>query len=74
MGILTISVGDAASPTRYVSGDTNAQNGGTTTTLETGGLFYRNTAETEILLTVTTAATVAVAGTIDVYLTGYVGS
>ena len=74
MGVLTISVGDASSSTRYVSGDTTAQNGGTTTTLNSAGRFYRNTAETEILLTVTTAAAVPVAGTIDVYLQGYVGS
>ena len=74
MGSLAISVGDAASPTRYLDSDTTAQDGGTQTTIASTGRFHRNTAETEILLTVTAAAGTPVAGTYDVYLQGYVGS
>ena len=68
---LTISVGDAASANRYLSAQTG-QAAGTTQTLASTGLLFANTADTEILLTMTAAATTAVAGTVDLYLDGFV--
>ena len=73
MKTLSLSVGDAASPTRYLNADLTPGTGGTVTALA-GGMFFRNTAETEILLTVTAAADTPVAGTADIYIQGYVGS
>lgn len=68
---LTLSVGDAASGTRYLSASTIGQAGTSTQTLASTGLLFENTADTEIVITATAAAATAVAGTIDLYLSGF---
>jgi hypothetical protein len=69
---MTLSVGDAASGTRYLSGAALGQSAGqTVTALASTGLLFKNTVDTEILITVTLGPTVAAAGTLDLRLTGY---
>lgn len=68
---LTLSVGDAASGTRYLSASTIGQAGTSTQTLASTGLLFENTADTEIIITATAGAATAVAGTIDLYLSGF---
>jgi hypothetical protein len=69
---LSISLGDAALPTRYLNGDVTGRTGGTTVAVASTGLLYKNPAETEILITIGVAAGTPVAGTMDVYLSGFV--
>jgi len=68
---MTISVGDAALGTRYLSASVIGQAGTTTQTLATTGLLFLNTVDTEILITFTLGATVPAAGTIALYLVGF---
>lgn len=68
---LTLSVGDAASGTRYLSGSTIGQAGTSTQTLASTGLLFEHTADTEIVITATAGAATAAAGTLDLYLTGF---
>lgn len=68
---LTLSVGDAASGTRYLSASTIGQAGGSTQTLASTGLLFENTADTEVLVTATAGAATAAAGTLDLYLSGF---
>lgn len=68
---LTLSVGDAASGTRYLSAATIGQGGTTGQTLASTGLLFENTADTEILVTVTLQPAAAAAGTLGLYLDGY---
>lgn len=66
---MLISVGDAASGVRYLSSSTMGQAATTTTTLATTGVLFKNTVETEILITITAQGTAA--GTIALYLGGF---
>lgn len=68
---LLISVGDAASGVRYLSSSTAGQAGGTVTTLAAAGLYFKNTADTEILITCTLQGAASVAGTLQLYLIGF---
>lgn len=68
---LTLSVGDAASGTRYLSAATIGQGGTSTQTLASTGLMFENTADTEILVTVTLQPATAAAGTLVLELDGY---
>lgn len=68
---LTLSVGDAALGTRYLNASTMGQAATTVTTLATTGLLFLNTAETEILITCTLQGAASVAGTLDLYLIGF---
>jgi hypothetical protein len=68
---MVFSIGDAASATRYLSGSTLGQAGGSTTTLAATGLLFKNVNDTEILITIGTQAGTAVAGTISTYLEGF---
>jgi hypothetical protein len=68
---LTLSVGDAASGTRYLNASTMGQAGTTTTTLAATGLLFLNTVETEILVTCTLQGASSVAGTLALYLLGF---
>lgn len=70
---LALSVGDSGSATRHLSSSTIGQGGTSTQTLASTGLLYQYTAESEILITASTAAATAAAGTIDLYLTGFMG-
>lgn len=68
---LTLSVGDSGSGTRYLSASTIGQAGTSTTTLASTGLLYKNTVDTEILITVTLQPATAAAGTVSLYLQGF---
>lgn len=68
---LTLSVGDAASGTRYLSASNIGQAGTSTQTLASTGLLFENTADTEIVITATAGAATAAAGTLDLYLLGF---
>jgi hypothetical protein len=68
---LTLSVGDAASGTRYLSASTIGQGGTSTQTLASTGLLFENTVDTEIVITATAGAATAAAGTLDIYLIGF---
>lgn len=73
---LTVSVGDAANNTRYLSANTGARTAGsivTAFTTPTGGtnLLFNYTADTDILVTFTAGSATAAAGTIDLYLGGF---
>lgn len=70
---LALSVGDSGSATRHLSSSTIGQAGTSTQTLASTGLLYQYTADTEILITASTAAATAAAGTIDLYLIGFMG-
>lgn len=71
---LAISVGDSGSSTRFLSSSTIGQAGTTTQTLASTGLLYAYTADTKILVTMTTGSATAVAGTLDLYLDGFVAA
>lgn len=68
---MAISVGDAGSGVRYLSSSNIGQAGTSTTTVASTGLLFKNTADTEILVTITTQSATAVAGTLDLRLGGY---
>jgi hypothetical protein len=70
---LLLSVGDAASGVRYLSSSTMGQAATTVTTLATTGLLFLNTVDTEILITCTLQGSASVAGTVALYLTGFMG-
>lgn len=67
---MTISVGDAASGTRYLNASTMGQTATTVTTLASTGLLFLNTVDTEILVTITAQGTTS--GTIALYLQGFI--
>lgn len=69
---LAISVGDAASSVRHLSSSTIGQAGTTTQTLAATGLLFAYTVDTKILVTMTTGSATAVAGTLDLFLVGFV--
>jgi hypothetical protein len=66
MAAINFSVGDSGAASRYL---TTGVTGATNITLATAGLLYKNTAETEVLITVTAGS---VAGTIGLYITGFI--
>lgn len=68
---LLLSVGDAASGVRYLSSSTMGQAGTTTTTLAATGLLFKNSVDTEILITCTLQGSSSVAGTLALYLVGF---
>jgi len=67
----TITVGDAASGTRYITTPLSIQAASTSTTLAATGLLFLNTVDTEILITIAAASTTPVAGTVTLYLIGF---
>lgn len=74
---LTLSVGDAASGTRFLNASTVGQAGGIVTAFTTpaGGtnLLFAYSVDTEILVTCTLQGASSVAGTLDLYLEGFIG-
>lgn len=70
---LALSVGDSGSATRYLSSSTIGQAGTSTQTLASTGLLYQYAVDTEILITASTAAATPAAGTVDLYLIGFMG-
>lgn len=72
---LAISVGDAASATRYLSSSVIGQAGtlvSAFTTPATTNVLFAHTVDTKILVTMTTGSATAAGGTLDLYLTGFV--
>jgi hypothetical protein len=69
---LTLSVGDAANGTRFLNASTIGQAGSTTSTLATTGVLFAYTTDTKILVTCTLQGASSVAGTLDLYLQGFV--
>lgn len=65
------TIGDAGDTDRLATVATTMQAGGTLTTLASTGLYYKFPADTEVYLTMTTAAGTPVAGTITYQLEGY---
>lgn len=68
---LLLSVGDAASGVRYLSSSTMGQAATTVTALAATGLLFLNTVDTEILITCTLQGSASVAGTLALYLVGF---
>jgi hypothetical protein len=76
---VTLSIGDGTSGVRFLNASTIAQAGGTVSgnIATTGatispGMFYKFPADTDILATFTAGAATAAAGTINVYLEGFI--
>ena len=67
---MLLGIGDAGSSTRYIA-SLNTQAAVTSTTLAATGLLFLNTVDTEILITINTQAGTAVAGTVSLYLSGF---
>jgi hypothetical protein len=67
---MLITVGDAANAARYVA-SVSAQAAITSWTLAAAGLLFKNTVDTEVLITIATQAATAVAGTATILLQGY---
>lgn len=68
---MLITIGDAGSANRYVT-SLNTQAAVSSLTLAAAGLLYLNTVETEVLITIATQAGTAVAGTVTLYLQGFI--
>jgi hypothetical protein len=60
------------SGTRFLNASTIGQAGATTSTLATTGVLFAYTADTKILVTCTLQGSSSVAGTLDLYLQGFV--
>jgi hypothetical protein len=69
---LTISVGDASSAARFLSASTIGQAGTATSTVATTGFLFQTTAETTVIVSFPAASATAVAGTLDLYITGFI--
>jgi len=69
---MLVTIGDSASAARYLASSNVGQSTTASTTLAAAGLLYKNTAETEVLITIATQAGTAVAGTMTIYLTGFI--
>lgn len=65
-------LGDATVADRLITANTAGQNGGSVTTLAGTGFLYRFPAETEIVLTSSTAAATGAAGTLSLALHGFI--
>ena len=67
----TYSLGDAGSSNRYLTA-TSGATAAALAAMAATGMFFRTTADTEILLAVTAAATAAqAAGVLELYFTGF---
>lgn len=68
---MLVTVGDSGSAARFVA-SLNTQAAVTSLTLAAAGLLYTFLVDTEILITIATQAGTPVAGTMTVYLQGFV--
>lgn len=68
---LALSLGDSGSGVRLLSSSTIGQAGTTTSTLASTGAGYKFTVDTEIVMTATTGAATAAAGTLTALLWGF---
>jgi hypothetical protein len=70
---LTFSIGDAASPGRFLSGSSTGQSAeAEADTMVAGCLGFKFPADTDILLTVGTGAATPAAGTLILFLKGFI--
>lgn len=65
------SVGITGTPALIFAIATTGQAGGTNSTLAAAGLYYKFAADTEVIMTTTTASATAAAGTVTFQLEGY---
>ena len=68
---MLITIGDSGNAARYVA-SVSTQAAVASWTLAAAGLLYLNTVDTEVLITIATQAATAVAGTMTIYLTGFI--
>lgn len=71
---IQLQLGDSGSAARIMAANTVGQAGGTVTMLAASGSYYQFTDDTDILLTASTAAATAAAGTATVYLEGFMAN
>ncbi|MBR0868925.1 hypothetical protein JQ633_01035 [Bradyrhizobium tropiciagri] len=71
---LTLNIGDSGSAARLLSASNIGQAGTSTSTIATTGSYYQFTADTDILLQPAANAATAAAGTITVYLEGFMAN
>jgi hypothetical protein len=69
---LALTIGDAGTAARLVASSTTGRAGGQITGLVAGAMGFRYTADTDILMTFATGSATAVAGTIVIYLFGFI--
>jgi len=69
---LALSIGDAGSLVRLLSSSVIGQAGTSTSTIATTGLYYNFAVDTDIVVSATTGAATAAAGTLTVYLEGFI--
>lgn len=67
---MLITVGDAGNAARYVA-SLNTQAPVASLTLAAAGLLFLNVTDTEVLVTIATQAGTAIAGTVTVFLVGF---
>lgn len=67
---MLITAGDAGNASRYVA-SLNTQAAVTSLTLAAAGLLFKSAVDTEVLITIATQAGTAVAGTVTVFLQGF---
>jgi hypothetical protein len=68
---LTLSLGDATTPARFLSANTGGQTGTATQTIVASAIGFKYTVDTNIVLTVAAGATTPAAGTLTAVLWGY---
>lgn len=73
---VVFTIGDSGSANRLVvaANGTGAQTGAINTTLASTGSYYQFTVDTDILMTITTGAATAAAGTMTCYLEGFMAN
>jgi hypothetical protein len=71
---LQLQLGDSASAARIMAANTVGQAPGTVTTLAASGSYYQFPADTDILLTASTASATGAAGTATIYLEGFMAN
>lgn len=71
---LALNLGDAGSANRLLSASNIGQAGTSTSTIATTGAYYTYTADTDIILQPSTNAATAAAGTLTVYLEGFMAN
>jgi hypothetical protein len=69
---LTLSLGDATTPARFISASTIGVAGGKVDVLAAGALGFKYTVETDIQLLVAAAGVTPAAGTIVAFLKGFI--
>jgi hypothetical protein len=68
---LTLSLGDATTPARFLSANTGGQSGTATQTIVASAIGFKYLVDTNIVLTIAAGATGALAGTVTAILWGY---